>query len=546
MPLSGGNSTGTPLVKVDVPNIATNSNILIAPTSVDVATHITFTQTTAGITATLLNPTITTVNKNTVLQNLPTSTQSLTITAVLGDSFILLVGQSIEVTWNGTSWRLLSEIQVAREFGSVIVANQIFNINTFVNSTNGTYAIPSAGTWRLRYDISTDGTGANANSQIQIVNNVGVLVAGTERTRGGNVTSALTLTAEVIVTTTSATTYTLQGRNGGSGSITVFNTPLNTSSISWEKISGFSAVTGQISDFKTVSGWNVSAITVLTDAVFTNIGAGNIPYSAGLFTLTAGKTYEITGHLEGTLIGNTGTDWQQFILCDSSNTQLPNSPTGIILGTANSNQWQNTATISTIFTPTVTTQVKLRLNNRGSSASFSTNASLQSGIGCWMTVRQIGSSSWTGLNLTTTGSGAANYNSSTSTLNIPTVTGKILILNTGNLTGVLNGVTFSSTWADPISLTTSSNMTGFISSEITIQSNTVNIDAWLTGLSSGTGARLQRWKNVQSATNITFGLYSSAYSCNYSGFVTIGAFEYKISGYTHGGVLNKMYIELMQ
>jgi hypothetical protein len=88
---------------------------------------------------------------------------------------------------------------VLSEFGSVILANQIFSTNTFVNSTNGIYAIPSAGTWRLRYDITTDGTGANTNSQIQIVNNVGVLVAGTERTRGGSVTSALTLTAEVIV-----------------------------------------------------------------------------------------------------------------------------------------------------------------------------------------------------------------------------------------------------------------------------------------------------------------------------------------------------------
>jgi hypothetical protein len=435
---------------------------------------------------------------------------------------------------------------VLSEFGTVVLANQVFSTNAFVNSTNGVYTLPSAGTWKLRYDITTDGSGANTNSQIQIVNNVGVLIAGTERTRGGGVTSALTLTAEVIVVTTGATNYNLQGRNGGSGTITVFNSATNTSSISWEKIGGYSPIIGSTVDFRTVAAWNVSSITAFTDAVFTNIGAGNIPYSAGLFTLTAGKTYEITGHLEGTLTGNTGTDWQQFILCDASNTQLPNSPTGVILGTTSSTQWQSTQTISTIFTPTVNTQVKLRLNNRGSSASFSTNASLQSGAGCWMTVSQIGSSAWTGLTLTTTGSGAANYNSGTSTLNIPSVTGKILILNSGNLTGVLNGITFSTTWSDPIGLTTSSNMTGFISSDITIQSNTTNIDAWLTGLSSGTGARLQRWKNVQSATNITFGLYSATFSCNFIGYITIGAFEYRVSGYTHGGVLNKMYIELMQ
>jgi hypothetical protein len=122
----------------------------------------------------------------------------------------------------------------------------------------------------------------------------------------------------------------------------------------------------------------------------------------------------------------------------------------------------------------------------------------------------------------------------------------ILILNSVSPSGVLNGITFTSSWVDPIALTTSSNMTGFITSEITIQSNNVNIDAWLTGTSSGTGARLQRWRQVQSATTINFGLYSGSYSCTFVGYITIGSFEYRVSGYTHGGVLNKMYIEIMQ
>jgi hypothetical protein len=120
--------------------------------------------------------------------------------------------------------------------GIVILANQVFSTNTFVNSTNGTFAIPSAGIWRLRYDIATDGTGANTNSQIQIATSGNVLVAGTERTRGGGITTGTHLTAEAIVTTTGASTFTLQGRNGGSGSVTILNTTLNTSTISWTKI----------------------------------------------------------------------------------------------------------------------------------------------------------------------------------------------------------------------------------------------------------------------------------------------------------------------
>jgi hypothetical protein len=121
MPFSGGtSSSGITLVKVDVPNIASNGNILTASTSVDIATHLTFTQTTTAITAVLLNPTITTVNKNIILQNLSTSTQPITISCVGGDSFTIGVGQSTEVTWNGTAWKLLNPTQVFPEYVEVL------------------------------------------------------------------------------------------------------------------------------------------------------------------------------------------------------------------------------------------------------------------------------------------------------------------------------------------------------------------------------------------------------------------------------------------
>jgi hypothetical protein len=126
------------------------------------------------------------------------------------------------------------------------------------------------------------------------------------------------------------------------------------------------------------------------------------------------------------------------------------------------------------------------------------------------------------------------------------LTNTTLTLSTLSTSGTLNGVTFLTTWADPITLTASTAMTGFISSEITNQTNTVNIDAWLTGVSSGATARLQRWRNVQGATSVNFGIYNGSYSCTFIGYVTIAGFEYRVSGYTHGGVLNKMYIELIK
>jgi hypothetical protein len=153
---------------------------------------------------------------------------------------------------------ITSRTTFANEDGVVILANQVFSTNTFVNSTNGIFAIPSAGTWRLRYDISTDGTGANTNSQFQIVNGSGTLQSGTERTRGGSVTTSQSLTAEVVVTTSGAATYRIQGRNGGSGSATILNTAQNTSTISWKKESNFTPYLFNLLDqssFTSTSGY---------------------------------------------------------------------------------------------------------------------------------------------------------------------------------------------------------------------------------------------------------------------------------------------------
>jgi molybdate-binding protein len=292
MPLNGG--SGIALVKVDVPNITTNSNILTSSTSVDIATHITFTQTTANITATLLNPTVTTTNKTITLQNLVASTQSLTITAVNGDSFIIGIAQSIEVAWNGTSWRLLNPAQVLPEFGTVILANQIFNTTSFVNSTNGIYAIPSAGTWRLRYDVNSDGTGANSLSAIQIATSLGILVPGTERTRGSGIATAQVLTGEAIVTTTGTATYNLQGRNGGSGSFTILNVTVNTSTISWEKIGGYSNIIGQSVDYGSlIANGNASYGTVMhTVTTATNISPA-APFASNQTILFNGGTASV-------------------------------------------------------------------------------------------------------------------------------------------------------------------------------------------------------------------------------------------------------------
>ena len=67
--------------------------------------------------------------------------------------------------------------------GSVSVSAQTFSTNSFVDSTNGIYTIPSAGTWFLRYNLATDGTGLNDNSQFAITDALNNIIAGSEKTR---------------------------------------------------------------------------------------------------------------------------------------------------------------------------------------------------------------------------------------------------------------------------------------------------------------------------------------------------------------------------
>lgn len=129
--------------------------------------------------------------------------------------------------------------------GNVSLVNQVFSTNTFAVSTNGVFNLPTAGKYVLRYDLTTDGTGANSNSQFAIFNSAGVVVTGSERARGGGVTTAQSLTAEVEVSISAAETFTLKARNGGSGSnsVTIINSSVSQSTISWKQIG--SASVGQ-------------------------------------------------------------------------------------------------------------------------------------------------------------------------------------------------------------------------------------------------------------------------------------------------------------
>lgn len=501
-------ATGT---RINLSNFATSTSIGTAAATVDSATILTFTQTTANITVTIPSPTNVNVHKTISVSNLTTSTQPISVRGFAGvtDTITLGIGDVKEISWNGNGWRATSPVNVLGEYGTLQVNFQNFTTNTFVDSTNGIYTIPSAGVWKLRYDIVTDSTSVAtvAGSMLAITDSSNNIIVGSEKARGGSTTVAQVLTAEVFVTTSGATTYKLRGRNGSAAADTfsILNNTSQDCSISWEKISGFLPVTGQIVDFiqsscsaqstNVGSGDHVKFLTtsalsgtgITLDAATAYTTTANAA-SLGRFTLKAGKTYKMSGNLGD--IGYASASNSNYISYRWYNSDL-NTPLGSQT-TVNSDygeQYDGAGGYATaIFTPTVDTRVELRINGQSGVTSYGgTLASSNPHAD----IVQIGSTAWTGLTLTTTGSGAATYNSSTSTLNIPslvndqTASGYIDIGNVRMQWGTATASSLGATYNLPAP---------FANTSYSITANSM----------AGGGGQLQS-VNIGAASNSTFG-----------------------------------------
>jgi hypothetical protein len=281
-------------------------------------------------------------------------------------------------------------VDIVPEYGFINLVGQSFTTNTFVNSTNGIYTIPSAGTWRLRYDITTDGSGVTVtNSMIAIFDSSDNIVTGSEKARGGSVTVAANVTGEVFVTTTDATTYTLKARVGAaSGSFGIINNASFDSTISWEKISGFLASSGQTVDTVSVNltGSNQSIPGISTDVIFNTFSFGNIPYntSTGVFALTAGKTYELEATLKSraTTAGYIQYEWVDAV----TNNPIPGGINGLDIHAPSTLVEGSSPRAYLMYTPFTNQTVKIRVTGLSGTAIF------LDANRCNANIKQLGSS----------------------------------------------------------------------------------------------------------------------------------------------------------
>nr|WP_314866982.1 hypothetical protein [uncultured Flavobacterium sp.] len=145
-------------------------------------------------------------------------------------------------------------------------------------------------------------------------------------------------------------------------------------------------VTGQTVDYVSVqAAADLSPISANTAVKFNTILAGNIPYDSttGLFSLTAGKTYRLTGIVTlGTQAAGTGAGAEANIVwrtgTAASGTNIGNY--GQILSGNSSYNGNGQGVVDAVFTPTSNTTVLLFVNGIGSTVAFRggyTNAIIQ-------------------------------------------------------------------------------------------------------------------------------------------------------------------------
>jgi hypothetical protein len=315
---------------------------------------------------------------------------------------------------------------------------------------------------------------------------------------------ATTTTLEYRIANSSGSPVTLS-RAGSGGTSPVIGMEVEIERVSVQSFpSGQIAATVDVYATAPQTGVNAGSVLQFPSLVKT----GNIPENAGVFTLPPNGVFD--------LWAGAGQSTTSTIL------QWRNVTTGALLGVADYDgsggtpQGICTARIVTGATPVQVRAEFIFVSAAGAAMGANDSNGNRSN---WVRINQIGS--------------------------IPALSNsKLLTLTPASPSGVLNGISFSTSWADPIALSLSASATGFVTSEITPQTSGTSIDAWLNAQSSGAGARLQRWRSF-SGNSGSIAIWSSGYSCTIAGYLSVSGSNYRLSGYSHGAAHGLIHIELL-
>lgn len=241
--------------------------------------------------------------------------------------------------------------------------------------------------------------------------------------------------AEVIITPNVSTVLSFRLLSSlSSGAVTVgglvdFST---TGSYPWfeaQVISGNAPVTGQSVDYVSVVRTTSQTVNTGDNLIFNTINSGNIPYNSsnGNFTLTAGKTYRLTGSVS--LDGSNGSTSEIDIAWKTAAGDVLGNR-ALILSTNFASTAAGNGVTDIIYTPTINTTITLNVVYATANAKTVQNYT-------YATIEQIGSSAiinpWTlsGTNTyNTTGNVGIGTNNPTEKLD---VTGTLGVSGTATL-----------------------------------------------------------------------------------------------------------------
>lgn len=302
------------------------------------------------------------------------------------------------------------------EFGSIsfVTSAQQVLTTTVADLNQSTFTLPSAGTWEVTYTAHTFSV-SNANITVYIADNANTIVPNSigQSNESSASQSFTPITKTVYITTTGSTNYKLRGISSVAvtGGILVNDAALRSNTINWEKISGFTPVTGQSVDYVNAGRTTTFTISAPQDMVFNSIQSGNIPLNTttGVFSLTAGKTYELDATLAAAINAGTPSAGASIIYSwVDAVTNLPlstNSTTGIGRSVAGTSAAPTFTTggdsrANIVYTPNVNQNVKVRItavNLGGASAlQIQTQADGQIERGTsFATIKQLGTSAIT-------------------------------------------------------------------------------------------------------------------------------------------------------